>query len=231
MKPAEVRRNDAVGQAVTIPYSRCHNQARVVADPTKNHRHSQRSWCPPEEHRAARRAYESYETSFVIRNDFDAYLIQPVYCTYRIPLLCKPSPTCEESRDHVDSPNWGSKLLCPSLLARIVFSIVPSIPSTAQRSMCELSFRKGSKGRELAIHHFSQGCRRTHTAPPSFSRGTELQDHATRSVSRPSDAAPHSALRSPSKSQTDSERTQTPDLRTNFFSTYCCAAHQHRGTT
>ena len=32
MKPAEVRRNDAVGPAATIPYSRCHSQARVVAD-------------------------------------------------------------------------------------------------------------------------------------------------------------------------------------------------------
>ena len=145
MKPAEVRRNDAVGQAATIPYSRCHSQALVVADPTKNHRRSQRSWHPPEEQRAARIAYESYETSFIIRNDFDAFLIQPVYCTYLIPLPDKPFSTCEESRDHVNSANWGGTLVRPSLLARIVFSIVPCIPSTAQRSMFELMFGKDKR--------------------------------------------------------------------------------------
>ena len=99
MTLAEVRRNEAVGQAATIPYSRCHSQARVVADPKKNHRHSQRSWHPPEGQRAAPIEYESYETSFVIRNYFDAVLIQPVCCTYRIPLPDKPSSTCEESRE------------------------------------------------------------------------------------------------------------------------------------
>ena len=92
-------------------------------------------------------------------------------------------------------------------------------------------FRKGSKGRALAIHHFSQGCRRTHTAPPSFSRGTELQDHATVSVPRPSDAAPHSTPRSPPKSRAEYERTQTKDRRTNSFSTHRCAPHLHRGAT
>ena len=142
MKPAEVRRNDAVGQAATIPYARCHSQARVVADPKKNHRHSQRSWHPPGGQRGACIEYESCETSFVIRNDFDAFLIQPVYCTYLIPLPDKPFSTCEESRDHVNSANWGNTLMCPSLLPRIVFSIVPDIPSTAQRSKCELRFRK-----------------------------------------------------------------------------------------
>ena len=145
VKPAEVRRNDAVGQAATIPYSRCHSQARAVADPKKNHRHSQRSWHPPEGHRAARITYESYETSFVIRNYFDAFLIQPVCCTYRRPLPDKPSSTCEESRDHVNSANWGGKLVCPYLLPRIVFSILPCIPSTAQRSMCELIFGKDQR--------------------------------------------------------------------------------------
>jgi len=90
-KPAEVRRNGAVGPAATIPYSRCHSQARVVADPKKNHRHSQRSPYPPEEHRTGCIVYESYETSFVIRNYFDAVFIQPVYCTYKISLPCKPS--------------------------------------------------------------------------------------------------------------------------------------------
>ena len=105
VKPAEVRRNDAVGQAATIPYARCHNQARVVADPTKNHRYSHRSWHPSERQEAARIAYESYETSFVIRNYYDAFLIQPVCCTYRIPLPDKPSSTCEESRDHLSSAN------------------------------------------------------------------------------------------------------------------------------
>ena len=39
--------------------------------------------------------------------------------------------------------------------------------------------------RELAIHHFSHRRRRQHTAPPSFSRDTELQDHATLSVPCP----------------------------------------------
>jgi hypothetical protein len=71
--------------------------------------------------------------------------------------------------------------------------------------------RKGSKGREFASHHFSQGRRRQHTAPPSFSRGTELQDHATLAVPHPSDAAPHSVLRSPSKSRTDHERPHTAE--------------------
>lgn len=85
--------------------------------------------------------------------------------------------------------------------------------------------------REVAIHQFSQGRRRTHTAPPSSSDGTELQHHATRSVPRPSDAAPHSALRLPSKSRADHERTQTPVLHTNLFSTSCCAPHLHRGAT
>lgn len=61
VKPAEVRRNEAVDQAATIPYARCHSQARVVADLTKNHRHSQRSWYPPEGQEAARIAYESYD--------------------------------------------------------------------------------------------------------------------------------------------------------------------------
>jgi hypothetical protein len=145
VKPAEVRRNDAVGQAATIPYERCHSQARVVADPTKNHRRSQRSWHPPEGQRAARIAYESYKTSFVIRNDFDSFLIQPVYCTYLIPLPDKPFSTCEESRDHVNSANWGGTLVCPSLLAWIVFSSVLCIPSTAQESMCELLFGKDQR--------------------------------------------------------------------------------------
>jgi hypothetical protein len=146
VKPAEVRRNDAVDQAVTIPYSRCHSQARVVADPTKNHRHSQRSWHPREGQRAAAPIeYESYETSFVIRNDSDAVFIQPVCYPYRRPLPDKPSSTCEESRDHVNSPHWGSKLLCLYLLPRIVSSIVPCIPSTAQRSMCELIFGKDQR--------------------------------------------------------------------------------------
>lgn len=123
VKPAEVRRNDAVGPAARIPYSRCHSQVRGVADPKKNHPHSPRSWHSPEGQRAARIAYESYETSFVIRNDFDSFLNQPVYCTYLIPLPDKPSSPCEESRDHVNSANWGSTLVCPSLLPRLVFSI------------------------------------------------------------------------------------------------------------
>ena len=145
MQPAEVRRNDAVGPAAAIPYERCHSQGRVVADPKQNHRHSQRSWHPPEGQRAARIEYESYETSFVSRNDFDACLIQPVCCTYRRPLPDRPSSTCEESREHLSSTNWGSKLLCPYLWPRIVFSIVPCIPSTAQRSMCELIVGKDQR--------------------------------------------------------------------------------------
>jgi len=40
-------------------------------------------------------------------------------------------------------------------------------------------------GRELAIHHFSHGHRRTHTAPPSFSRSTKLQHDASLAVLRP----------------------------------------------
>lgn len=136
--PAEVRRNDAVGQAARIPYSRCHSPVQGVADPKQNHPHSPRSWHPPEGPRAARKAYESYETSFVIRNDFEAFLIQPVCYTHRIPLPDKPSSPCEESRDHVNSANWGSTLVCPYLWPRIVLSILPCIPSTAQRSMCEL---------------------------------------------------------------------------------------------
>lgn len=132
VQPAEVRRNDAVGPAATIPYARCHNQARVVADPKKNHRHSHRSWHPPERQEVARIAYESYETSFVIRNDFNAVLIQPVCCTYRKPLPYKPSSTCEESPDHVNSASWGSKLAYPYLLPPVV-SILPCIPSDAQR--------------------------------------------------------------------------------------------------
>ena len=72
-------------------------------------------------------------------------------------------------------------------------------------------------GRELAIHYFSQGHPRKHPAPPSFSGGMELQDHATLSVPRPSDADPHSALRSPSKSQADHEWPHTADLRTDLF--------------
>jgi hypothetical protein len=71
-------------------------------------------------------------------------------------------------------------------------------------------FRKGQMGRELAIHRCSQGRRRKHTAPPSFSRGTELQDHATLSVPRPSDTVPYSGLRSPSKSRADHEHRVAP---------------------
>lgn len=142
VKPAEVRRNDAVGPAATIPYSHCHNQAWVVADPTKNHRHNQPSWYPPEGQKAARIAYESYETSFVIRNDCDALLIQPVCCTYKRPRPDKPSSTCEASHEHMNSANWGNILVYPYLVPLIIFSILPSIPSDAQRSMCKLGFWK-----------------------------------------------------------------------------------------
>ncbi len=51
--------------------------------------------------------------------------------------------------------------------------------------------RKGYMRRASPIHHLSQGRRRTHTAPPSFSPGTELHDHPTLSVPRPIYAAPH----------------------------------------
>ncbi len=95
VKPAEVHRNDAIGPAATIPYSHCHNQVRGVADPTKNHRHNQRSWHPPEGQRTGCIVDESYETSFVIRNYFDAVLIQPVCGTYRRPLPDKPSSTAK----------------------------------------------------------------------------------------------------------------------------------------
>lgn len=78
-------------------------------------------------------------------------------------------------------------------------------------------FRKGSMGRELAIHYFSQGHPRKHPAPPSFSRGTELHDHATLSVPRPSDAVPHAVPQSPSKNQADHEWPHTADLRTDLF--------------
>jgi hypothetical protein len=47
----------------------------------------------------------------------------------------------------------------------------------------------------------------------------------------PSDAAPHSALRSPSKSRADHERPHTADWRTDLFVTHCCAPHRHRGAT
>ena len=65
------------------------------------------------------------------------------------------------------------------------FAILPCIPSTGQRSMCELGFRKGYMGRALAIHHFSHGHCRAHTAPPSFSRSTKLQHDASPAVLRP----------------------------------------------
>ena len=123
VKPVGVRRNGAVGPAATIPYSRCHSQARVVADPTKNHRHSQRSWHPPGGQRGACIEYESCETSFVIRNDCEAVLIPPACWTYRISLPCKPSSPCKESRDHFNSANRGSTLVCPYSLPRITFSI------------------------------------------------------------------------------------------------------------
>lgn len=174
MKPAEVRRNDAVGPAARIPYSHCHNQARVVADPTKNHRHSQRSWHPPEGQRAARREYESYETSFVIRNDFYSFLIQSVCCTYRIPLPDKPSSPCEESRDHLKSAKWVNKLVYPYLLSRIVFSILPCIPSTAQRSMCELIFGKDRRDENWPFSTSDKDVAVSIQHHPSFSRGTEL---------------------------------------------------------
>ena len=230
MKPAEVRRNDAVGQAVTIPYSRCHSQARVVADPTKNHRHSHRSWHPPEEQRAARIKYESYGTSFVIWTDSDSFLIQPVCCTYRRALLCKPSPTCQESPYHLLSAtgeiNWRVPSCCHPSSSQLCHASPP-----LHKGRCANSFSERRKEREFAIHHFSQRHHRKQTAPPSFPGGTELQDHATFSVPRPSEAALHSALQSPSKSRADYERTQTKDRRTNSFSTHCCAPHPHRGAT
>jgi len=169
VKPAEVRRNDAVGQAATIPYSRCHSQARAVADPKKNHRHSQRSWHPPEGHRAARITYESYETSFVIRNYFDAFLIQPVCCTYRRPLPDKPSSTCEESRDHVNSANWGGKLVCPYLLPRIVFSI---LPCTLRKGRCANSFSERIKGTRIGHSPLL-----TRTSPYAYSPAIFLAWH------------------------------------------------------
>lgn len=140
VKPAEVRRNDAVGPAATIPYSRCHNQARVVDDPTTNHRHSPPPWYSLERQRTARRAYESYETSFVIRNDCEAVLITPVCWTYRRPRPEKPCSPCEASREHVNSANWGNILVYPYLVPLIIFSILACIPSGAQRQMCELIF-------------------------------------------------------------------------------------------
>ncbi len=215
MKPAEVRRNDAVGPAATIPYSRCHSQARVVADPTKNHRHNQRSWHPTEEQRAARIEYESYETSFVIWNDFYSFLIQPVCCIYRIPLTEKPSSPCEESCDHVNSANRGITLACPYSLPRITFSILARIPSTAQRSMCELIFGKGKwdenwpfitshKDIPVSIQnrllsHVAWSCRTTRHCP----------FHVPAMLS----AVPQS----PSKSQADHEWPHTADLRTDLF--------------
>jgi len=156
VKPAEARRNDAVGPAATIPYSHCHNQARVVADPTKNHRHNQRTWHPPEGQRAARIAYESYETSFVIRNDCEAVLITPICWTYRRPRPAKPCSPCEVSREHVNSANWRNRLVYPYLLPRLVFSIVPCIPWTAQRSMCELIFGKDQRDENWPFTTFQQ---------------------------------------------------------------------------
>lgn len=115
MKPAEARRNDAIGPAATIPYSRCRSQARVVVDPKKNHRHSRRPWRSPEWQRAERIEYESYGISFVIRNDVDTFLIQSVCCTYAIPPSYNPSSTCEVSRDHLRS---GSFTFLPPLPQR-----------------------------------------------------------------------------------------------------------------
>jgi hypothetical protein len=231
VKPAEVRRNDVVGQAATIPYERCHSQARVVADPTKNHRRSQRSWHPTEGQRAARIAYESYKTSFVIRNNFDSFLIQPVYCTYLIPLPDKPFPTCEESRDHVSSANWKGTLVCPSLLARIVFSSVLCILSTAQGSMCELLFGKDQRDANWPFTSSHKD-----VAVPIQNRPLSHVARSGMTTRRspflaPNDAAPHSTPRSPSKSRAEHERTQTKDRRTNSLSTHCCTPHSRRGTT
>ena len=194
MKPAEVRRNDAVGQAVTIPYSRCHSQARVVADPTKNHRHSQQSWHPPEGQRAARIAYE---TSFVIRNDFDAVLIQPVCCTYRIPLPDKPSPTCEESRDHVHSANWGNKLVCPLCCHASSSQLCNASPPLRKGRCANSVFRKDQRDenwpfttshKDVAVSiphcplsHVARSCRTTRHSPflaPAMLSLTLLFDHA-----------------------------------------------------
>ena len=107
-------------------------------------------------------------TSFIIRNDFDAVLIQPVCCTYRIPLPDKPSSTCKESRNHVNSANRGNKLVCSYLLPRITFSILPRIPSYCAKVDVRTHFWKGYMRRELAIQHFRQGRCLQHTAPPLF---------------------------------------------------------------
>lgn len=229
MKPAEVRRNDAVGPAATIPYSRCHSQARVVADPTKNHRHNQRAWYPPEGQRAAPIEYESYEISFVIRNDFDAVFIQPVCCTYRRPLPDKPSSTCEESRDHLNSAHWDNKLVCPYLLPRIIFSIVPCILSAAQRSMCELIFGKDQ-------------------TDANWTFTTSHNDVAVRIQHRPLShvawsyrTTRHSALLAPvmlpltllfdhpRKAEPTMNGLTQRNMHTDLFVTHCCALHPHRG--
>ena len=72
-------------------------------------------------------------------------------------------------------------MLCPYVLPRILFSIVPSIPSTAQRPKYELCFRKGKwdenwpfttsyKGVDVSIQHrhlshVAGSCRTTRHSP------------------------------------------------------------------
>ena len=89
--------------------------------------------------------------------------------------------------------------MCPYLLPRIVFSIVPCIPSTAQRSMCELIFGKDQRDenwpfttshKNVAVRiqhrhlsHVVRSCRTTRHSPffaPVMESLTPVLDHPRR---------------------------------------------------
>ena len=92
-------------------------------------------------------------------------------------------------------------------------------------------FRKGYMQRGLAIHHFSQKHRRQHTVP-LFSRvAPSCRTTRHSPFLAPSDATPHSALRTPSKSLSRPWTDSDTGIAQQPLSTSCCAPHLHRGAT
>ncbi len=131
----------------------------------------------------------------------------------------------------MNSAHWGNKLLYPNLLPRITFAILPRIPSTAQRSMCELFFGKSKwdengpfitshKDIPVSIQHrplanVARSCRITRHSPflaPVMLPFTLLFDH-------------------PRRADPSMNGLTQRNMHTDLFVTHYCAPHPHRGAT
>jgi hypothetical protein len=125
----------------------------------------------------------------------------------------------------VNSASWGSTSECPLCCHASSFQVCHVSPPLRKGRGANSGFGKDkldenwpftTSHKDIAVRiqprplsHVARSCKTT--------RNSQFL--------APSDAAPHSTLRSPSKSRADYERTQTPDSHNNLFSTSCCAPH------